>query len=136
MLLVALLFALRRQSLWYFVMGTKADTIRLGVLAFLENMNIPYEECLSGIDLPSLEAELQFQAAPGSGLGFLRVKGTRDQSKLAGIVGFMKEYLGSKNVGLDYQPAVLSLLFGLALLIPAVILGIAVSSLLDLLSIF
>jgi hypothetical protein len=97
----------------YLVFGTTQDSFRDALVAALASLNLPFEESLSTLRLPTVPAELQVAVQGWIGTGQLRLKGQRRQRILADIASAMTGQFNSGRYHTNMATAILYLIMGL-----------------------
>jgi hypothetical protein len=82
----------------YTAFGVTDVSFREGLLHSLTKLNLPYEETLSAIKLPTIGADLQVAVQSWIGTGQLKMKQRQFRTVLCDIVQGMNEYYQSDTV--------------------------------------
>ena len=82
----------------YMAFGVTDISLREGLVASLEKLNLPYEEKLAAVRLPIIGADLQVAAQSWIGTGQLKMKQRHVSVVLGDIVRGMNEYYQSGTV--------------------------------------
>ena len=100
----------------YQAFAVSNSSFRAGLLASLKRLDLPHEEKLSSLHLPSVGADLQVSVQSGLGIGQIRVKQRQFKGLLRDIVGGMNEYYRASTVPPNLVFCNLSLVLGVFLL--------------------
>ena len=117
MWLPVLMWAVFYIVMWIVVRGYLAfavtdSSFREALLATLKKLNLPYEETLSGIHLPSVGADLQVAVQSWTGTGQIKAKQRQARKMLADIVKGMNEYYRAESVSINLFPCIIYVVFG------------------------
>lgn len=120
-----LMFPVFAVILWlqmkgYLAFAVTGNSFRDGLLAALEKLQLPYEESLSSIRLPSVEAELQVAVQSWMGSGQIKVKPGRHGPLLKKIVQAMKEHFRTAAVETNMISCACFLVFGIFVVLMAI----------------
>ena len=120
-LISLLFFLIMAVVLWLQTRGYQAFAVtgksfRDGLLAALEKLQLPYEESLASIRLPSVDAELQVAVQSWMGSAQIKVRPGRHGPLLKKIVQAMKEHFRNAAVETNRISCVFYLIFGIVIL--------------------
>ena len=113
-----LMFPLMVVFLWiqmkgYLAFGITEKSFRDGLLAALEQLQLPYEESLSSIRLTSVEANLQVAVQSWMGGGQIKVRPGRQGPLLKKIVLRMNEHFRASPVETNMISCIFFLILGI-----------------------
>ena len=108
------------QTKGYIAFSITGKSFRSGLLGALETLQLPYQESLSSIRLPSIDADLQMLIQAWAGYGQIKVKQGRHRPLLKEIVNGMNDCFRQRSMGANR----ISCLLWVALGLFAIILGI------------
>jgi len=116
------MFVVIAISMWLSLRGYMAFAVtdvsfREGLLAALDKLQLPYEETLGSLRLPSVGADLQIGVQSAMGMGQLRAKQRRHAALLADVVAAMNEYFQSTAVEVNLAGSVFYCVIGVFMLI-------------------
>ena len=115
-------------SMWlslrgYMAFGVTDGSFREGLLAALDELQLPHEETLGSMKLPSVGADLQISVQSAMGMGQLRAKQRRHAALLADVVAAMNRYFQSTTVEFNLAGSLLYCVLGVFILIAAGVLA-------------
>ena len=113
--IMAVVFWLQMKG--YLAFAVTGKSFRDGLLAALEKLQLPYEESLSSIRLPSVEAELQVAIQSWMGSGQIKVRPGRHGPLLKKIVQAMKEHFRTAAVETNMIVCVFLLVIGILVVV-------------------
>ena len=105
------------QTKGYLAFAVTGKSFRDGLVAALENLQLPYEESLSSIRLTSVEAELQVAVQSWMGSGQIKVRPGRHGPLLKKIVQAMKEHFRTAAVETNMISCVVLLVAGIIVVV-------------------
>jgi hypothetical protein len=116
------MFVVIAVSMWLSLRGHMAFAVtdvsfREGLLAALDKLQLPYEETLGSMRLPSVGADLQIGVQSAMGMGQIRAKQQRHAALLADVVAAMNEYFQSTAVEVNLAGSVFYCVMGVFMLI-------------------
>jgi hypothetical protein len=114
----------------YVAFAVTGGSFREGLLASIAKLDLPYEETLSAIRLPSLGADLQVAVQTWVGTGQVKVKPRRFRPVLQDIVRGMNEYYQASTVPVNLAGCGFYVVIGVFLLAFAVVFAVGMPSLL------
>ncbi len=110
--LVMMCFALRG----YVAYGVTDTSFRDGLLAGLQKLQLPYEESLSIVRLPSVEADLQVSVQAWMGAGQIKVKQRGHGSLLAEIISEMNEHFRMSSTPANLTTCIFFVIMGVIMI--------------------
>ena len=118
------MFVVVAISMWlssrgYMAFGVTDVSFREGLLAALDELQLPHEETLGSMKLPSVGADLQISVQSAMGMGQLRAKQRRHAALLADVVAAMNRYFQSTTVEVNLAGSLLYCVLGVFILIAA-----------------
>lgn len=125
-LVVLVLFWFQMQG--YIVFGISGDSFRTALHDALHRYNIPFEEQLSTLKLTSLDTDLQISAQFWLGTGQIKLKNRRQGQVLEKIVQGLNTYYAENKVAVNKLTAIFDVIFGVLLLILALVTFISLNS--------
>jgi hypothetical protein len=90
--LIILVIFLALSLRGFMAFGVTDESFRNGLLHSLKQLNLPYEETLSAVRLPTVGADLQVSVQTWIGTGQLKMKQRSSDSVLRDVVNGMNEY--------------------------------------------
>jgi len=106
-----------QQMSGYVVIGVTDESLRNSLHHSLNKLNIPFEESLSRLRLPSLEADLQVSAQSWMGSAMIRLKPKRQRAILKQIVAEMSTYFSQTSVRTNLYTCVFYAVAGVMMLV-------------------
>ena len=118
------MFVIIGVSMWLSLRGYMAFAVtdvsfREGLLAALNELQLPHEETLGSMRLPSVGADLQIGVQSAMGMGQLRAKQPQHGDVLADVVAAMNKYFQSTAVEINLAGCVFYCLMGAFMLLAA-----------------
>lgn len=104
----------------YTAYGVTDTSFREALIEALQKLQLPYEESLSLIRLPSIEADLQVSVQGWMGTGLIKVKQRASRSVLREIVNAMNEHFRISSVPTNMVTCIFLLVMGVFMVILAV----------------
>ncbi len=101
----------------YMAFAVTDSSFREGLLAALKKLDLPHEETLASIRLPSIGADLQVAVHSWIGTGQLKVKQSQFRGVLGDIVKGMNEYYQSATVPVNLTCCIFYLLLGVFMVV-------------------
>lgn len=114
---VILLVFLWFQLQGYMAYGVSDDTFRDALHFSLDKNNLPFEEKLSAIELPSINATLQVAIQSWIGAGQLKLKKSKDAKILPEIINGINQYYSENEVKPNNFTSIFYIVMGVFLLI-------------------
>ena len=108
------------QMRGYMAYAVTDTSFREALVEALQKLQLPYEESLSLIRLPSIEADLQVSVQGWMGTGLIKVKQRAHRSVLKEIVNAMNEYFRMSSAPTNMITCVFFLVLGIFVIIFAV----------------
>jgi hypothetical protein len=113
--------------MWFTLRGYLAFAVtdasfREGLLASLKKLELPHEERLAALHLPSVGADLQVAVQSWMGTGQVKAKQRRFNSLLGDIVRGMNEYYQSSTVPVNLTCCIFYVLIGVIMVVFAGVL--------------
>ncbi len=106
-----------QQMRGYMVIGLTDESFRDSLHHSLNKLNIPFEESLSRLRLPSLETELQVSVQAWAGSAMIRLKAKQQRAVLKQIVAEMSAYFSQTSVRTNLYTCVFYVLIGVTMLV-------------------
>ena len=100
------------QMRGYTAYAVTDTSFRETLIEVLQKLQLPYEESLSLIQLPSIEADLQVSVQGWMGTGLIKVKQRAHRSVLKEIVNAMNEHFRMSSVPTNMIACVFSVVIG------------------------
>lgn len=101
----------------YVAFGVTDASFREGLLAALGKLQLPHEETLGAIRLPSAGIDLQVAVQSWIGVGQMKAKQRKGGGVLARVAAAMNEYFRSASVATNVTGCVFYVVMGLLLLV-------------------
>lgn len=117
---ILIMFSFKMKG--YMAFAVTDASFREGLIAALKKLELPYEESLSVMRLPSLGADLQVAVQSGMGTGLIKVKEPKFGGTLRQIVQAMNDYFRSASVPTNMFSCVFFTIIGVFMVIFAVTL--------------
>ena len=114
--LVMMCFALKG----YVAYGVTDTSFRDGLLAGLQKLQLPYEESLSIVRLPSVEADLQVSVQAWMGAGQIKVKQRGHGSLLTEIITEMNEHFRMSSTPANLTTCIFFVIMGVIMIIAGI----------------
>jgi hypothetical protein len=123
-LITLAMFAVLTVFLWrslrgYTAFGITGESVRGTLLASLKTLNLPFEESLSAIHLPSEQAELQVSVQTWLGSAQIRIAPAAQSALLGKIVAGMNGYYRTAAAGINMTSCYLYLALGVLIVVMA-----------------
>ena len=112
LMMIIVVWFMAQQTRGYVIFGTTQESFRDAVLAALLDLNLPFEESMSSIRIPSVPAELNVAVQGWIGTGQLRLRNGGRPGLLGAIVRRMSNHFGSSQVKTNMTSAIVCLILG------------------------
>jgi hypothetical protein len=124
-----IMFTVITIFMWFTLRGYLAFAVtdlsfREGLLASLKKLELPYEEKLAALHLPSIGADLQVAVQSWIGTGQLKMKQRKFNGLLGDIVKGMNEYYQSSTVSVNLTTCIFYVLMGVFMAVFAGVVSI------------
>lgn len=116
------------QMKGYMAIGIRDDSFRDALRFSLNKNNLPFEEQLSKISLPSINAEIQVALMAWIGSGQIKLKKISDRSVLAKIIAGMNQFYKENNTPPNNFTSIFYIIIGSLLLLASIIFYSFISS--------
>jgi hypothetical protein len=121
-----IMFTVLAAFMWFTLRGYLAfavtdSSFRDGLLASLKKLDLPHEEKLAALRLPSVGADLQVAVQSWIGTGQVKVKQRQFGGLLGDIVRGMNEYYQSSTVPVNLTCCIFYVLMGVFMVVFAVV---------------
>jgi hypothetical protein len=113
-------FVLWKQSEGYSAFGVTDETFQEALHIALNKLNLPFEETIFSLRLPSIGADLQVGVHSSMGLGHLTIKQPRHSPILKNIADAMNEYFKTSAGKLNMAGSIYFIIIGALVIIAAV----------------
>jgi hypothetical protein len=113
----------------YMAFGVTDGSFREGLLTALGNLQLPHEETLGAIRLPSAGVDLQVAVQSWIGFAQVKAKQRKGGGVLADVAAGMNEYFRSASVATNLTGCVFYVVMGLFMLVFAGVMAFSVSGL-------